>query len=124
MVLKIVRYLAQQSYGSDKSAVLTPYLGQLRALTDALSKDNDPVLNDLDSHDLVRAGLLSESAAKTAKKPLRLATIGKGKLFKSLASTHCNGQTITKEKKVTLLSSLSHGVTQTTTSVSWPPQND
>jgi hypothetical protein len=80
MVLKIVRHLAQQGYGSDELVVLTPYLGQLRALADALSKDNDPVLNDLDSHDLVRAGLLSPSAASIVKKPLRLATIGKRNL--------------------------------------------
>ncbi|EFI27390.1 CbxX/CfqX family protein [Coprinopsis cinerea okayama7 len=55
MVLKIVKYLGQQG--------------------DALKKDNDPVLNDLDSHELVRAGLLTPATAKAAKKPLRLATI-------------------------------------------------
>lgn len=117
MVLKIVRYLAQQGYGSDKLVVLTPYLGQLRALADALSKDNDPVLNDLDSHDLVRAGLLSSSAAATAKKPLRLATIGKGNLSLDLCARSALiglGQTTTREKRATLLLHLSHGVTQTT----------
>jgi hypothetical protein len=76
MVLKILRYLGQQGYGTDKLVILTPYLGQLRALADALKKDNDPVLNDLDSYDLVRAGLMSESAAKSLKKPIRVATIG------------------------------------------------
>jgi hypothetical protein len=29
MILKCVRYLAQQGYGSDKMVVLTPYLRQL-----------------------------------------------------------------------------------------------
>lgn len=30
MVLKIVRYLGQQGYGTDKIVILTPYLGQLQ----------------------------------------------------------------------------------------------
>jgi len=76
MILKIVRYLGQQGYGTDKVVILTPYLGQLRAIMDALKEDNDPVLNDLDSYDLVRAGLMSQSAAKTSKKQIRVATIG------------------------------------------------
>jgi hypothetical protein len=78
MVLKIVRYLSQQGYGTDKLVILTPYLGQLRAIMDALKKAqySDPVLSDLDSYDLVRAGLMSESAAKSVKKQIRLATIG------------------------------------------------
>ncbi|KAF5346146.1 hypothetical protein D9758_009987 [Tetrapyrgos nigripes] len=79
MVLKIVRYLAQQGYGTDKMVVLTPYLGQLSKLRQDLQRDSetDPVLNDLDSHDLVRAGLLAAGAAKSTKRRLRLATIGK-----------------------------------------------
>lgn len=76
MILKILRYLGQQGYGTEKVVILTPYLGQLRELQEALKKDNDPVLNDLDSFDLVKAGLLSTSAAKVSKKPIRLATIG------------------------------------------------
>ncbi|KAG0697526.1 P-loop containing nucleoside triphosphate hydrolase protein [Suillus ampliporus] len=75
MVLKIVRYLAQQGYGTDNIVVLTPYLGQLYKLREALRTDNDPVLNDLDSYDLVRAGLLSPDAAKVSKRKIRLATI-------------------------------------------------
>src|ERR1700761_3321539 len=77
MVLKTLRYLGQQGYGTDKIVILTPYLGQLRQLQEALRKTNDPILNDLDSADLVRAGLVSTSAAKLTKKPIRLATIGK-----------------------------------------------
>jgi len=77
MVLKIVRYLAQQGYGTDKIVILTPYLGQLQKLREVLKKDNDPILNDLDSYDLVRAGLIPAATAKLTKKPIRLATIGK-----------------------------------------------
>ncbi|KAK0489357.1 P-loop containing nucleoside triphosphate hydrolase protein, partial [Armillaria novae-zelandiae] len=75
MVLKIVKYLAQQGYGTDKMVVLTPYLGQLHKLRHELQEDADPVLNDLDSYDLIRAGLLTAGAAKSAKRSLRLATI-------------------------------------------------
>ena len=77
MVLKCVRYLAQQGYGQDKMVVLTPYLGQLKLLQTMLSKDNDPILNDLDSFDLVRAGLVSVASAQLSKRPIHLATIGK-----------------------------------------------
>ncbi|KAJ6576427.1 P-loop containing nucleoside triphosphate hydrolase protein [Mycena vulgaris] len=75
MVLKIVKYLGQQGYGTDKLVVLTPYLGQLQELQTVLSEENDPVLNDLDSHDLVSAGLLPPPSAEISKKRLRLATI-------------------------------------------------
>ncbi|KAH6889821.1 P-loop containing nucleoside triphosphate hydrolase protein [Thelonectria olida] len=75
MVLKLVRYLGQQGYASDKLVVLTPYLGQLSLLKDMLRGENDPYLNDLDSHDLVRAGLMSEAQAKVDRKALRLSTI-------------------------------------------------
>ena len=77
MILKCVRYLAQQGYGSDKLVVITPYLGQLKLLRDQISKDNDPILNDLDKFDLVRAGLLTDISSKTSKPSLRLSTIGK-----------------------------------------------
>jgi superfamily I DNA and/or RNA helicase len=76
MVLKIVRYLGQQGYRTDNLVVLTPYLGQLQNLRLALAIDTDPVLNDLDSHDLLQAGLTSPATAKLNKKPIRLATIG------------------------------------------------
>ena len=76
IVLKVVRYLAQQGYGTDRIVILTPYLGQLHLLRDQLSKDNDPVLNDLDSHDLLRAGLISQASAQLSKRPIRISTIG------------------------------------------------
>ncbi|KAF2139493.1 uncharacterized protein K452DRAFT_320165 [Aplosporella prunicola CBS 121167] len=75
MVWKIVRYLGQQGYGTDKQVVLTPYLGQLHLLRKRLSVDNDPVLNDLDSYDLVKAGLLSPASAQQSKRPIKLSTI-------------------------------------------------
>ena len=77
MVLKILRYLAQQGYGTEEIVILTPYLGQLQKLQMALKKDNDPILDDLDSYELVRAGLLTPATAKMSKRPIRIATIGK-----------------------------------------------
>jgi AAA domain len=82
IVVKVVRYLAQQGYGTNKLVVLTPYLGQLHLLRGRLSDENDPILNDLDSFDLVRAGLLSRASAQLAKRPIRISTIGK-KAFSS-----------------------------------------
>ncbi|OJI99392.1 hypothetical protein ASPVEDRAFT_81003 [Aspergillus versicolor CBS 583.65] len=75
LVLKIIKYLGQQGYGTDKLVVLTPYLGQLHLLREELLKDTDPVLNDLDSYDLVRAGLISQASARHAKRPIKLSTI-------------------------------------------------
>ena len=77
MTLKCVRYLGQQGYRTDDIVVLTPYLGQLRLLLDELGKDNDPVLNDLDSYDLVRAGLMPAASADMKKPRIRISTIGK-----------------------------------------------
>lgn len=77
MVLQCVRYLAQQGYGTERIVVLTPYLGQLQLLQKLLSKTNDPILNDLDSYDLVRAGLLPSASAKLSKRPINISTIGK-----------------------------------------------
>ncbi|KAF4460762.1 NFX1-type zinc finger-containing 1 [Fusarium albosuccineum] len=75
MVLKMIKFLGQQGYKTENMVVLTPYLGQLFLLKETLSKESDPYLNDLDSHDLVRAGLLTQAAAKVNKKSLRLSTI-------------------------------------------------
>ena len=75
MTLKCVKYMAQQGYRSDQIVVLTPYLGQLRLLFDVLQTDNDPVLNDLDSYDLVRAGLMPPGTAKADRTPLRISTV-------------------------------------------------
>ncbi|KAJ5505540.1 ATPase AAA-type core [Penicillium expansum] len=75
IVLKIVKYLGQQGYGTEKLVVLTPYLGQLSLLKQTLSKQNDPVLNDLDSHNLVKAGLMSQAGASHSRRPIKLSTI-------------------------------------------------
>ncbi|KAM0211241.1 hypothetical protein ACHAPA_006006 [Fusarium lateritium] len=75
MVLKMVRFLSQNGYKTENMVVLTPYLGQLFLLKETLSKETDSYLNDLDSHDLVRAGLMTPAAAKVNKKSLRLSTI-------------------------------------------------
>jgi superfamily I DNA and/or RNA helicase len=75
MVLKIVRYLVQQGYKTEELVVLTPYLGQLQKLREALKQETDPVLNDLDMNDLIRAGAATATSAKH-RTPLRLATIG------------------------------------------------
>lgn len=75
MVLKCVRYLAQQGYGTENIVVITPYLGQLHLLKNVLSRDNDPILNDLDSFDLVRAGLLPAASAKLNQNKIHLSTI-------------------------------------------------
>ena len=77
MVLKLVKYLGQQGYGTQQLVILTPYLAQLRLLRDTLSHENDPMLTDLDSHELRRAGLLTDAAAKVGKKQIRISTIGK-----------------------------------------------
>ncbi|KAH7890599.1 P-loop containing nucleoside triphosphate hydrolase protein [Phlebopus sp. FC_14] len=79
MVLKVVRYLAQQGYKSDNLVVLTPYLGQLLKIRDALAKDNDPVLSDLDSHEISFAGISldprTSKGNKNARSRIRIATI-------------------------------------------------
>ncbi|GJC87141.1 NFX1-type zinc finger-containing protein 1 [Colletotrichum liriopes] len=77
MVLKLVKYLGQQGYRTENLVVLTPYLGQLRLLKDMLSEENDPWLNDLDSFELVRAGLMTAAAAKvkSGSGRIRLSTI-------------------------------------------------
>jgi superfamily I DNA and/or RNA helicase len=79
MAIKCLRYLSQQeiSMPTEKVVILTPYLGQLHLLRDELSKDNDPVLNDLDSHDLVRAGLMPPATATVDKPKVKISTIGK-----------------------------------------------
>ncbi|RYP33869.1 hypothetical protein DL768_011074 [Monosporascus sp. mg162] len=77
MAIKCLRYLSQQEIKmpTEKIVILTPYLGQLHLLRDELSKDNDPVLNDLDSHDLVRAGLIPSATAQVNKPKVRISTI-------------------------------------------------
>ena len=77
MVLRCVRYLGQQGYGTEDMVILTPYLGQLYLLMKTLAAENDPFLNDLDSYELIRAGLLSPAGANISKRRIRISTIGK-----------------------------------------------
>lgn len=78
MAIKCLRYLGQQDIASplDKIVILTPYLGQLHLLREELSKDNDPVINDLDKHDLVRAGLVPPASSQANKPRIKISTIG------------------------------------------------
>lgn len=76
MVLSIVRYLVLQGYKSDEIVVLTPYLGQLRRLRETLKEDGDPLLNEMDAKELIRAGLLSTGGTKDGQGRLRLSTVG------------------------------------------------
>ncbi|KAH8917273.1 P-loop containing nucleoside triphosphate hydrolase protein [Atractiella rhizophila] len=76
LVVSLVKYLCQQQGIESKNiTVLTPYLGQLYLLRNAFLHSNDAVLSDLDSHDLLRGGLIPNAVAKRDKKPLRLSTI-------------------------------------------------
>lgn len=84
MVLKIVKYLAQQGYKTHNLVVLTPYLGQLRLVRDMLMDEIDPLLSDLDSHELIQAGLLTQAAANVGKSQLRISTIGEPRKLKYL----------------------------------------
>jgi hypothetical protein len=77
MVLRCVRYLGQQGYGTEDIVILTPYLGQLYLLMKTLMAENDPFLNDLDSFELIRAGLLSPAGANVSRRRIRISTIGK-----------------------------------------------
>jgi len=75
MVLRIVRYLVQQGYGTDNIVVLTPYLGQLSLLRDAFKSETGTSLSVLDSNHLSSAGLLGHSGSHK-KTDIRPATIG------------------------------------------------
>lgn len=81
MVLRCVRYLGQQGYGTEDIVILTPYLGQLYLLMKTLAAENDPFLNDLDSFELIRAGLLSPAGANVSKRRIRISTIGEWEIY-------------------------------------------
>lgn len=106
MVLRCVRYFAQQGYGSEQMVVLTPYLGQLRVLQELLRRNHhDPTLSEMDKAELIRAGLVSEAAAQVDKKPLRLSTIGMSPSTHFVvcsAPTNCWGKTTTRARRATL----------------------
>ena len=75
MVLKIVRYLCQQGYPTEKMVVLTPYLGQLHKLQSRLKEDANVILGDLDKAEFRRAGI-DDLLEKKNKRSLKISTIG------------------------------------------------
>ena len=90
MVLKCVRYLGQQGYSTNNMVILTPYLGQLFRLVKTLSRleDSDPWLNDLDSFELIRAGLLTPAGGNISKRRIKISTIGKN-LWQTVSCLLC-----------------------------------
>ncbi|KAH6604389.1 hypothetical protein Trco_007835 [Trichoderma cornu-damae] len=119
MVLRTVKYLCQQGYKSENIVVLTPYMGQLSLLRRKLSEINDPYLNDLDTHELVRAGLMTQAAAKATKARLRLSTVDNYQgeesdiVIVSLARSNKNGDIgflIARERLVVLMSRARDGI--------------
>jgi superfamily I DNA and/or RNA helicase len=80
MIVKIVRYLKQQGYNSGEITVLTPYLGQLVGLREALGAKHEVMVGEMDVEQLDVAGL-SELLGKLGlagpgKQLLKVATIG------------------------------------------------
>ncbi|KAM7205986.1 stage V sporulation protein K [Rhypophila sp. PSN 637] len=76
MVLSCVKYLGQQGYSNSQIVVLAPYLGQIRVLQDLFQANKqDPELSEMDNRELLRAGLISQAAARVNQKPLRLSTV-------------------------------------------------
>ncbi|KAL6872062.1 P-loop containing nucleoside triphosphate hydrolase protein [Trichoderma novae-zelandiae] len=119
MVLKTVKYLSQQGYKSENMVVLTPYMGQLSLLRVKLSEINDPYLNELDTHELVRAGLMTAAAAKTSKSRLRLSTVDNYQgeesdiVIVSMARSNKNGDIgflVARERLVVLMSRARQGI--------------
>ena len=80
MVVKIVKYLKQQGYGLDEITVLTPYLGQLIGLREALGTNDKVAVSEMDAEQLEVAGLsdLLKNLFLTdqKKQALKVATIG------------------------------------------------
>ncbi|POR37531.1 NFX1-type zinc finger-containing protein 1, partial [Tolypocladium paradoxum] len=77
MAIRCLKYLGQQGYSSDQIVILTPYLGQLRTLSDLLRRhQRDPEISELDKFELLRSGLMTQAAAKIERKPVRISTIG------------------------------------------------
>jgi len=80
MVVKIVKYLRQQGYSSSEITVLTPYLGQLTELREALETSNEVAVGERDVEELMMAGfseLLGKLNLSDQKdQSLKVATIG------------------------------------------------
>ena len=67
MVTNVVRYLIKQGYSPGQLVVLTPYLGQVRTLTEKLRLAGvcSVLVGDLDLDDMMSAGLSTFSVADT-----------------------------------------------------------
>ena len=80
MIVKIMKYLKQQGYSSGEITVLTPYLGQLTRLREALGTSNEVAVGEMDIEQLITAGL-GELLGKLdlsdrRNQSLKVATIG------------------------------------------------
>ena len=80
MVVAIVKYLRQQGYSPSNMVVLTPYLGQLLKLQEALSADQKVLVGDLDFAEAKKhlddiAGFTIGGAAAQTEQCVRVATI-------------------------------------------------
>ena len=80
MIVKIVKYLKQQGYGSDEITVLTPYLGQLVLLREALETTNKVMFGERDTELFEAAGLAylfkMLNLAGQKEQALKVSTIG------------------------------------------------
>ncbi|EGR46246.1 uncharacterized protein TRIREDRAFT_66551 [Trichoderma reesei QM6a] len=117
MVLKTVKYLSLQGYKSENMVVLTPYMGQLALLRDMMKES--VYLNELDTHELVRAGLMTQAASKAAKSKLRLSTVDNYQgeesdiVIVSMARSNKNGDIgflVARERLVVLMSRARQGI--------------
>ncbi|KAF9791979.1 P-loop containing nucleoside triphosphate hydrolase protein [Thelephora terrestris] len=82
MIVKIVKYLKQQGYGSGEMTVLTPYLGQLVLLREELQTIDQVMFGERDVESLEVAGLaellgmLGLEGSNEEKQALKVSTIG------------------------------------------------
>ncbi|KAH8824642.1 P-loop containing nucleoside triphosphate hydrolase protein [Flagelloscypha sp. PMI_526] len=74
LAFRTVRYIIQQGYKMEDVVVLTPYLGQLQKLRKAFESEAEPLLNDLDMAELLRAGV-GGATHSPGRPKLRMATI-------------------------------------------------
>ena len=107
ITVQLIKYLVRQGYQVNDIAVLTPYLGQLLALRDALSKERMVVfLSEMDEEEIVKKNVVVDdlvdptakkapTAAKVAlKNTIRLSTVdnfqGEEATIVILSTVRCN----------------------------------
>ncbi|KAI5305889.1 hypothetical protein KEM56_002975 [Ascosphaera pollenicola] len=65
IVHALVRHIVRQGvYGSKDIAVLTPYVGQLQKLRDAMNRDFEVVISERDEEELLKTGLTEQEIEK------------------------------------------------------------